>query len=1092
MISEVYLRDVCGTATLNRARTLLARSSVRSRSVQYHSGLTMLYAQVASASVPGVTYSTYACLDERRGILEDFECSCPVGMNPYSPCKHVAALILDFNKYADYYAGYNASRYVSTTSCISDYLEKALTRPQAQAEEGEASQDDGGTGAISLELTLVYDGGWSARFRVMGPRGGYVLKNIEDLTQAVGRGEWRSYGKKLAFTHSMEAFTDQAQGVVRFLQRAVSARTAGGATFYRWSYITPHVGRDLHLSSLELSDLVDLYSQEGFLLDDGAHLGARPRRMRVVDGDPQVGVELVALDKGGYELKRSGQASFANCDGRLLAWQGDTFYRCTQALAGAADFLTTVYASPVGKLVVSKGDVARFAYAMLPTLEEALGTRAPAELDKLKPVPCKLEFYLDRDAQQVTCEPRAVYGERTFELLGPAAAEGRTGRAESLVRDEGAERRAMSVLGRYFPDVAAGGTLPDKHAVLDASEDDAVAALAFEGTAELARLGQVFTTPAFDRLVSARRPRFSVGLSVHSDLIDLSISSSDLPQDELFALLSSYRRKRRYHRLRDGSFVDMHGIDLAHVDDLAQELGLTAKQLAAGQVELPSYRAFLLDDMLADDEKDLTFEDYLAGFEAVDPEAYRVPPTLEGVLRPYQKTGFRWLSSLTDMGFGGILADEMGLGKSVQLISLLLARREEARGEGPSLIVCPASLVYNWGAEFARFAPELDVAVVSGTARERQSMREDTSHDVLITSYDLLRRDIEDYTAMSFWCEVLDEAQFIKNHTTLAARSVKRVAARHRFALTGTPVENRLSELWSIFDYLMPGLLGGYAHFRERYEQPILDGDEDCASRLRAAVRPFILRRLKADVLSDLPDKMESVVYAHMEGRQQELYAAQEQSLRLALTKQTDAAFSTGKLQVLAELTRLREICCDPRLLYEDYEGRSAKLDAIMELVGSAVDSQQQALVFSQFTSYLDLIEERLKKAGLAWYRIDGSTPKRRRLDLVDRFNEDGTPVFLISLKAGGTGLNLTGASVVIHADPWWNEAAQNQATDRAHRIGQTREVSVYKVIAKGTLEERILRLQQTKRELAASVMDAENASIASFSKDDLIDLLGD
>ena len=518
---------------------------------------------------------------------------------------------------------------------------------------------------------------------------------------------------------------------------------------------------------------------------------------------------------------------------------------------------------------------------------------------------------------------------------------------------------------------------------------------------------------------------------------------------------------------------------------------------------MPAYRAFYLNEE-ANLERDRSFQEYIDHFKAVNEADYAVPPTLAGVLRPYQESGFRWLSARCDADFGGVLADEMGLGKSLQLISLLLARHAK-RQPYPSLIVCPASLVYNWTAEFERFAPELSVVAVAGGAQERRAARLEAfgGHrrvDVLVTSYDLLRIDIDDWSSRRLFICALDEAQYIKNPAALTTRAVKSLEADHKFALTGTPMENRLSELWSIFDFLMPGLLGPYARFRERFESPIVGGDDAVARRLQAIVAPFMLRRLKADVLTDLPDKLESVVYANMDVEQRKLYDAHEQRLREELTaqrmfrKEREAARAAGKpvstVEVLAEITRLRQLCCDPRLVYEDYRGPSAKLDAIVDLVSSAVEGGEKTLVFSQFTSFLELIAERLRKAGIEHYSITGATPKKERVRLVDAFNKDDTPAFLVSLKAGGTGLNLTGASVVIHADPWWNAAAQSQATDRAHRIGQTRVVSVEKVVAKNTIEERIVRLQQTKSELADQVVGAGGISLASLDADDLYELL--
>ena len=464
----------------------------------------------------------------------------------------------------------------------------------------------------------------------------------------------------------------------------------------------------------------------------------------------------------------------------------------------------------------------------------------------------------------------------------------------------------------------------------------------------------------------------------------------------------------------------------------------------------------------------------------------------------------------------------MGLGKSVQLLSLLLARHKESRAEHrPNLIVCPASLVYNWVAEVAKHTPELRVEAIAGTKPERRAMldgvraaQQDTGvsptresarpssaaaasddvPDVLVTSYDLLRRDIDDYAGLEFYCMTLDEAQYIKNAATKVSKAVRSVTAVHRFALTGTPIENRLSELWSIFDFLMPGLLGTYTKFREKYEQPIMaPGSEHSvmADKLQALVGLFIKRRLKKDVLTDLPDKFENVLTVKLEGEQRKLYAAHEQRLRATLTKTKDADFNTKKIRILAEFTLLREICCDPRLVYADAKNASAKLDAICELVSTCMDESKKVLVFSQFTSFLDLIGTRLAEQGVDFYTITGETPKKRRVELVDEFNGNDVPVFLISLKAGNTGLNLVGASVVVHADPWWNAAAQNQATDRAHRIGQTQDVNVYQIVAKDTIEERILKLQEKKSELAQQFTDGTaSGGVGTLSKDDLLDLL--
>ncbi|MGZ1156111.1 DEAD/DEAH box helicase [Lactobacillus delbrueckii subsp. bulgaricus] len=474
--------------------------------------------------------------------------------------------------------------------------------------------------------------------------------------------------------------------------------------------------------------------------------------------------------------------------------------------------------------------------------------------------------------------------------------------------------------------------------------------------------------------------------------------------------------------------------------------------------------------------------------EVTDHQADRALARAE-MLEEFDQDALEDVKLLAQHGFGGILADEMGLGKTLQVISLLASQKDQ-----PSLIVAPASLVLNWEAEFKKFAPEMKTLVLSGSKKERSGQLADlTDIDVVITSYDLLKRDIANYEPHTFAYEVIDEAQMIKNPRTAAAKSVSVVKAKHRFALTGTPIENRLSELWSIFNFVMPGFLKSYREFKKDFESPIVkEDDQDCLNRLSQMVGPFILRRLKKDVLKDLPDKLEEVRYVGVGKEQRRLYDAEIARLKNKVMAEDDECIKREQIEILAALTRIREICCDPGLLYEDYKGESEKRLACVDLIKSAIDGGHKVLLFSQFTSMLDLLEESLKAEEIGFLRIDGQTPKVRRLTLVNVFNHKDSPakVFLISLKAGGTGLNLTGADTVIHYDPWWNVAAHNQATDRAHRIGQEKKVTVYKLIAKDTVEEAILDLQEAKSLLAQGILTAESVSSASLQKEDLLKIL--
>lgn len=1082
MLTERCLEDLCEPRVLKRGRSLAEGGrSVFGRTVRYEGDTTHVSAQVASQTGSGDVYRVSFAADEENDHISEYYCTCPAAYSFDGMCKHAVALALDFCDHPDYYVGYKKGHKATSTSTIADYVRHAEA----------ARPDETMPGSIDVicEITLDY-GRWNLGLRVTDGESKYVVKNLMDFQQRVDGGEFFSYGKRLAFTHSLACFTDRSRPIVEFVCRVIRSRRDVIALLLR-GFGSFRPGRTAELTDGELAEFFELMGDKTFSLDvlsSSMHI----ERVHVKNEDPHISLSLVSANDG-FTIERDQRIWVIRGEKGLYVWpKGDVVYRCSPAFDACADFLEQVYASGKDRLFIANDDMGAFCAAALPAMESCLDVTLDPEVEAYRRVPCKLEFYFDRDKFLVTGEARATYGEQSFVVFPAQEADAQA----TFQRDERLEGCAVALMGVYF----------DEAGELSLGELETAGQLLFGGLTKFRELGDVFTTPPFDRLIHDDIPRVTMGVSLAGGLIDLTVSATDLPASELAALLSSYRKRRRFHKLRSGAFIDLQQAELAQLDRITADLGITSRELASGHVELPAYRAFYLNEE-ADLDRDRSFTRYIDHFHAVDEASYALPQQVEATLRPYQEEGFRWLSARVDAGFGGVLADEMGLGKTLQLITVLVDRADEAREVGPSLIVCPASLVYNWMAEIERFAPGLHAVAVVGTAAQRRGIRQQVFSgaapcDVLVTSYDLARRDADEWAQRELYLCALDEAQYIKNPATLTTRAVKSINARHRFALTGTPMENRLSELWSIFDFLMPGLLGPYSRFRTRFEEPIVGGDEAAEARLRAVVGPFMLRRLKADVLQDLPDKLESTVYAEMPAEQRKLYAAHEQHLREELTRQREEAKERAKarmrgeevstVEVLAELTRLRQLCCDPRLVYEDYKGSSAKLDVIEELVAASVEGGEKVLVFSQFTSFLELIGERLAKAGYDYYSITGLTPKKKRLDLVECFNEDNVPVFLVSLKAGGTGLNLTGASVVIHADPWWNAAAQSQATDRAHRIGQTRVVNVERVVARGTIEERIVRLQETKRELADKVVGGSGVSLAGLTTEELYDLLAD
>ena len=476
---------------------------------------------------------------------------------------------------------------------------------------------------------------------------------------------------------------------------------------------------------------------------------------------------------------------------------------------------------------------------------------------------------------------------------------------------------------------------------------------------------------------------------------------------------------------------------------------------------------------------------------------------LENTLRTYQKEGVAWIRFLRDHGFGGVLADEMGLGKTLQVLAHLQALIRGTRGarpaSGPSLVICPTSLVFNWAAEAARFTPDLRVLVLAGPGRHEAFIRIGDS-DLVVTSYPLLRRDLDRHRDVDYDTVILDEAQHIKNRQTQNARNVKAIQSRHRLILTGTPLENSVLDLWSLYDFLMPGYLGSAEDFRERYEIPIVkERDQASMERLSRRVRPFLLRRLKRDVVRELPARLEQVAWCELSDAQAAVYRQLLDATRREVTEAVGAqGLARSRMLVLTALLRLRQVCCDLRLLpgqgpsqpaAADVPTASGKIQLFGELLDEVLDGGHRALVFSQFTRMLDLLQEDLEARAIPHCRLDGTTTDRS--GVVRRFQDDpAVPVFLISLKAGGVGLNLTGADTVIHFDPWWNPAVEDQATDRAHRIGQTRVVTSYKLITRGTVEEKILTLQRRKRELIAATLTGEEAFAGSLNWEEIQELL--
>ncbi len=562
----------------------------------------------------------------------------------------------------------------------------------------------------------------------------------------------------------------------------------------------------------------------------------------------------------------------------------------------------------------------------------------------------------------------------------------------------------------------------------------------------------------------------------------------------LDALLQLYQSGRRYLALEDGSLALLPDDWVTHHLKVAMELPQLL--LSGGIGRVPRYHAPVLDALVGDaeikaDEEWQRLSRRLRNFAGLMDEP--LPEGLQAELRPYQKHGYDWLAFLRDSGFHGILADDMGLGKTIQTLTFLLAEKESGRAENPTLVVCPTSVASNWVTEAAKFAPALEVVKLTGPNRDAIYNKLKKA-DLVITTYALLRLDIQRLQRRTWHAVVLDEAQNIKNPESQTAIAAKKMTARHRLALTGTPLENNLLELWSIFDYLMPGFLDTEKNFRGRYVISGTEKPEDIEG-LRLKVAPFMLRRDKNNVAKELPEKTEQVIRIPLAPKQQELYdKVRALSKQRVLESINERGIKGSTVTILDALLKLRQVACHPDLvkldLAEDVH-ESSKHEILHDLIQEAIAENHRALVFSQFTAHLGILRDWLDKAGIAYLYLDGRT--RKRQELIDQFNAtDGPPLFLISLKAGGTGLNLTAADYVIHMDPWWNPAVEAQATDRAHRIGQTRPVFVYKLVSENTVEEKIIALQEAKKELFDEVVSGEGLSGSGLSIEDIRSIFED
>lgn len=1001
-------------------------------------------------------YDVSVAFDETD--LLDCRCDCPGFERTGAMCKHVAALLIalcgederarDDARLREAARREAERREEEMAERQRDELDDLLFWARMRRENA-VNRRHVAKGDVRLSPILRFQKGSVGLELRIGRARMYAVRGMAAFGLSAARGQSERYGKELTFYHTEEELRPQDVPLYRLV-----VELAGQEKRVR--------GAQLLLEGAELDAVMRLLlgGEVELRVDDG-----EAKRVRVVEGAGEV-VGALAEGSWGVRLTVAVPRMAVGARGAYLFCPEAGEIRCAlgERYAALQPLLRIARCFPSG-VRMDKGRLCDVcAQVLIPAGDALRLTQGREILLARTPMAMRPRFFVDMEGRErLTCRVEYDYGAA---VLSDARDN------PHIRRDALGEEDARIAARRLFPKEERPGCFAFE------GGEEAVFSLLSERLSELSRDGEVMIAERLTQMNIARPRTMTFGVSKSGTRLLVRADLGGLSQPELEAAYLAYRQKRKYVRLTDGAFLSGEALEqAADAAQMLRALDVSVEELAKG-ANVPLNRAMYLEAALAGrPQMALDAPGEIEGFVRRLNEARQAqaepPRTLRAKLRPYQLAGYGWLCAMEGAGFGGILADDMGLGKTLQALAMLLRAKE--RGERVrALVVCPASLQLNWQMEAARFAPSLRCEVLAGTASARRAAiaREDAP-ELLITSYDQLRRDTQAYHGVTFSHVLLDEAQSIKNASSQAARAAKALTARSRFALTGTPIENRLSELWSIFDFLMPGYLPPYKRFRERFEAPIVQEDDERARQsLRQLVSPFILRRMKRDVLTDLPEKVEMVMSSEMTPEQRRLYAAHAAKLAGELDAGEEGA--QRRMQIFAGLLRLRQLCCDPRLCLEGYAGGSGKLEQCVELCVSAAGEGHRILLFSQFTSMLDLLRPRLEREGLSTFLLTGDTDKAERMELVERFNAGGADVFLISLKAGGTGLNLTGADMVIHYDPWWNTAAQNQATDRAHRIGQTRGVEVIKLIASGSIEERILRMQQEKAELSDGILSGD------------------
>lgn len=898
----------------------------------------------------------------------------------------------------------------------------------------------------------------------IGTQKSYILRDFQELLEAIDKHEDLKYGKEFTYHPDIHTFEPAFLKTLDYMKKLYDIDQHCNVHFFE--------GKKIYLTAHQLKEVL------GFWLNKHIHFG--DRLVEISDDHFPDYIQL-NLQAGSIVADVSNLRKIISVlDDDTILVDDQILYLVDKSTATKLHPFLEAARMGLNEIYFENEKKTAFIENVIPQLETI--KTIPESIQNLyRHGRLKASLYLDKNDTSITATPEFTYGNYSFNPFSPVNIPYQQGK--QVLRDKKREHKIMRILEK------ADFMVTPSHLYLD--NDEKIRCFIFDYLPHLTHLMQIYYSDSFKKIVQKKKLTSHVHLNSQVNLFEVDFDLDQLTYPEFHKILESYHLNRHYYRLKDGSFLSLDDPDTISSLKMAEDLNIGKDQFTKGKVLFPLSRAFYFNDTFHDQlSKDEAFHTFMQHFETALPETVQLPEQLNGTLRDYQITGFQWLKTLAYYQLGGILADDMGLGKTLQTITYILDFQRKQNG--CHLIIAPTSLVYNWEEEIARFAPTLKTLVVAGNQNERQEkISQAYDYDIILTSYPLLRRDIDAYDALTFDTCILDEAQYIKNAASLNAQAAKRIHARVHFALTGTPIENSLAELWSIFDFILPDYFSSHHYFRNKYEIPIIkEQDHSVSQLLQKQIKPFILRRMKKDVLTELPDKIETKMPIKMTPKQQEVYYSYLKESRWVIDQNLkNLGLDKTRFEILSRLTHLRQLCNHPRLFLENYDGQSAKLNTLIELIREAIEGGHRLLVFSQFTGMLKLIQDELDHLEMDYYYLDGNTKMDERGQLVKDFNAGKKSIFLISLKAGGTGLNLVGADMVIHVDPWWNPAVEEQATDRAYRIGQNNMVQVIKLITAHSIEEKIYELQENKKSLIEAIIQPGENFLTHLSENEIYDL---